>query len=101
MKTIITAAIVLTIILAIPALAITNEEAQTIAQNHVPFGAVHQRTEIDDGMYETKYLSEDGTEEYEVTIDRNSGEIILFEQDKNAFPMPTRSVSSTRIGRAR
>ncbi|MBQ5749511.1 MAG: hypothetical protein IIV87_05070, partial [Oscillospiraceae bacterium] len=34
-------------------------------------------------------------------LQRDCKSIILFEQDKTEFPMPTRSVSSARIGRAR
>lgn len=81
MKKIITTAIILVLALAIPALAITNDEALTTAQTYVPSDAAYQRTETDDGLFEVKYLSADGSEEYDVKIDRNSGIVVKVERD--------------------
>lgn len=81
MKKRIITAIVLTLLLSLPALAITAEEAQTAAHAYVPSDAVYQKTETDDGLFEVKYLSADGREEYDVRIDRNSGRIVQIEWD--------------------
>ncbi len=92
--------------------AFTSHEHYMVLQDYVELDGVGYFLVADPYIQQSRYRDWDQLRKVEgdnegliyatpYVLQRDCKSIILFEQDKNAFPMPTRSVSSTRIGRAR